>query len=326
MTDWDQVSTTASADWETCSVPAQSKVRQRQAVRKTNMLALTDARNTKNELTSKNKHEEQMAAVQAEIDAQQQAIEDRERDADLANRSRSLVVRSENFEVEQQELAQKAIEDDVLRAQKIKYDDIAEEDRIRWKKIADRKKEEAHKDEIASAKMEAATLAQERRDERNTLRDFNLRAAMTVDTTKSFCKNTLLIGGTAFVLWMLLKIAMNFDPKWWDSHEHGHQHNNPPIHEQGGNLPDGTGNPALPGGAGQGAESKPFVPGEQQGQPYEEQEAGKVKGADGEIYEYTPPTKPIEHSGEGKAQGGEDPNAWGWDKYFPPEKLKTPQV
>lgn len=326
MSEWDKVSTVAAADWDSCSVPAQNKVRERQATRATQMLALTDARNTRNDLASKNQHEEQMAAVQAEINAEQQAIEDREREVDITNRSRSLVVRGENFEVEKQELAQKAAEDEIARQQQLKNEDIAEENRQRSKVVTDRKKEEAHKDEIISAKRNEAKVSQERREERNALRDFNLRAAMSVDTTKSVCKNALFIGGTAFILWMLFKVAANFDPSWWKDHDH--QHGGTPVHEQGsgqsGVIPGASGNPN-----GQGASNQPqkeFVPGEHQGLPFEEQAEGQMKGSDGQIYESSMPDKPFEHSGQGAGKKGENPAEWGWDKYFPADKLKTPEV
>ena len=297
MRDWDKVSKPASADWSKCSLPAKADAQQRRAERSAQRRAMVEAKDTKLAVLSDAAYGKEMASVQEEIDIAKREQDTLLRTSNHTERSYALVAHSEEYEItkKEQDLAVKKAEDARLQ------------------------QEAQHQAKIESDKRASLEADLQRRQERHALRDSNLRTAMRVDTTKSYSKKALIVGGTA---WMLFKVAANFDALFLPD---GHQHNAPksPVPEQGVSSPQqgaDQGQPITP----PAAKPPEFIPGQGKGAGYEQQPEGKVKGKDGEIYEHSAPSIPFEHSGEGKSKKAENPEDWGWDNYFPPQQLKAP--
>ena len=313
MSEWDKVAKPVSADWDGCAVPVKSEAQQRREKRREQQQAIVEAQHKKQDLVAQNAYKTEMAAVQDEMDAIKMAESERARKKNNQQRELSVIARNENFALSQQETALA-----------MKEAEAAEERRQRAKILADKLAEDEHNQKIIDEKRAAQADELERRGKRRLQRDYNLRAARRVDTTKSYSKKALIIGGTAFVLWMLFKVAQNFDAFFLPPAPP------PPVHEQGA-TPAQPQQPQPAAEQGQGqtqppAQNPPFVPGQTPQAPYEPSSEGKVKGSDGKEYEHSSPEAPYKHSGEGEGKKGENPADWGWERYFPQSELKPPSA
>ena len=237
-------------------------------------------------------------------------------------------------QIHAQELAE---EREALRLQREAMEDKLAAQRAQ--RQAEREEAE-HKEAMRKAAIKAAEDEQAHAEALKVKEFQKQKSKKTVGIVASFAKNTLMLSGAAFIMFMLYKVATDFDrifPEHKDNsndgvptQDHAQQ---PPVTDptlppgQGtGNATPNNGDPSQnnPQGGTQGGSNETPAGGSGAQEPKTFPEPVR------DFSEYAPPADAGKHIGEGEGKKGENPDEWGWGVYYegyvPPRMPeRTPQ-
>ncbi len=244
-------------------------------------------------------------------------------------------------QIHAQELAE---ERETLRMQRetLRMQREAMEDKLaaqRLQRQAEREDAE-HKEAMRKAAIQAAKDEQKHAEELKAKEFQKQKSKKTVGIVASFAKNTLMLSGAAFIMFMLYKVATDFD-RFFPEHK-DNPNGGVPTQDHAQQPP--VTDPTLPPGQGTG-KATPNSGETSQGNPQDGTQGGSNEtpaGGSGaqepktfpepvrDFSEYAPPADAGKHIGEGEGKKGENPDEWGWGVYYegyvPPRMPeRTPQ-